>query len=56
MSQPATATAPAPQDKPVFLQPDPHTKKYEALFVEIDTGHQRSLGDLVHSITRLTGL
>src|SRR5712671_5114978 len=29
----------APTDgKPVLLQPDNHNKKYEALFVEIDTG------------------
>jgi hypothetical protein len=31
-------TAALPQDKPVLLQPDNHNKKYEALFVEIDTG------------------
>ena len=28
----------AAQQKPVLLQPDNHNKKYEALFVEIDTG------------------
>ena len=28
----------APQNTPVLLQPDNHNKKYEALFVEIDTG------------------
>jgi len=38
MIQSTSTTAPAPQEKPVYLQPDPHTKKYEALFVEIDTG------------------
>ena len=27
-----------PQDNPVLLQPDNHNKKYESLFVEIDTG------------------
>lgn len=32
-----TAPAAAPE-KPVLLQPDNHNKKYEALFVEIDTG------------------
>lgn len=32
---PASATA---QEKPVLLQPDNHNKKYEALFVEIDSG------------------
>lgn len=32
-------TLPATQpEKPVLLQPDNHNKKYEALFVEIDTG------------------
>ena len=34
-SIPATA---ATSDKPVLLQPDNHNKKYEALFVEIDSG------------------
>ena len=29
---------PGKQDRPVLLQPDNHDKKYEALFVEIDTG------------------
>jgi len=38
MSPADTITTPAPQEKPIFLQPDAHTKKYEALFVEIDTG------------------
>ena len=34
-----TNTAPAASpEKPVLLQPDNHNKKYEALFVEIDTG------------------
>ncbi|MDM7948288.1 DUF262 domain-containing protein [Hydrogenophaga sp.] len=34
-----TQTAPAAaQEKPVLLQPDNHNKKYEALFVEIDSG------------------
>lgn len=32
------ATVPVPSEKPVLLQPDNHNKKYEALFVEIDTG------------------
>lgn len=32
-----TAPVPAP-DKPVLLQPDNHNKKYEALFVQIDSG------------------
>ena len=32
-----TAPATAPE-KPVLLQPDNHNKKYEALFVEIDSG------------------
>lgn len=35
ISKIANASAP---DKPVLLQPDNHNKKYEALFVEIDTG------------------
>ncbi len=30
--------APLPPNTPVLLQPDNHNKKYEALFVEIDTG------------------
>lgn len=35
----ATLTPPTvTSDKPVLLQPDNHNKKYEALFVEIDTG------------------
>ena len=35
----ATLTPPTvTTDKPVLLQPDNHNKKYEALFVEIDTG------------------
>lgn len=35
----STTTAPAiASDKPVLLQPDNHNKKYEALFVEIDSG------------------
>ena len=35
----STTTAPATvSDKPVLLQPDNHNKKYEALFVEIDSG------------------
>lgn len=35
----ATLTQPTvTSDKPVLLQPDNHNKKYEALFVEIDTG------------------
>ncbi|MEI8042219.1 MAG: DUF262 domain-containing protein [Verrucomicrobiota bacterium] len=38
MSETITIAAPPPQETPIFLQPDPHTKKYEALFVEIDTG------------------
>jgi len=38
MSEISPSAIPSPQEKPVFLQPDPHTKKYEALFVEIDTG------------------
>lgn len=38
MSDLATTLPPAPQEHAVFLQPDAHTKKYEALFVEIDTG------------------
>src|ERR1700734_2057984 len=33
-----TNDALVPQDKRVLLQPDNHNKKYEALFVEIDTG------------------
>lgn len=32
------ATSAIQPDKPVLLQPDNHNKKYEALFVEIDTG------------------
>jgi hypothetical protein len=38
MSHTDTTSSPAPQEIFVFLQPDAHTKKYEALFVEIDTG------------------
>lgn len=38
MSHTDTTPPLAPQEKLVFLQPDAHTKKYEALFVEIDTG------------------
>ena len=38
MSETSATVVPLPQEKPVFLQPDPHTKKYETLFVEIDTG------------------
>jgi hypothetical protein len=38
MSHTNTTSSPAPQEIFVFLQPDAHTKKYEALFVEIDTG------------------
>lgn len=35
----STTTAPATvSEKPVLLQPDNHNKKYEALFVEIDSG------------------
>ena len=35
----STTTAPAAvSEKPVLLQPDNHNKKYEALFVEIDSG------------------
>ena len=32
------SSADGPQKAPVLLQPDNHNKKYEALFVEIDTG------------------
>lgn len=32
------ATSAAQPEKPVLLQPDNHNKKYEALFVEIDSG------------------
>jgi hypothetical protein len=38
MNQADIASPSAHQEKPIFLQPDAHTKKYEALFVEIDTG------------------
>jgi len=39
MNNNTTQTVPLEQaDKPVLLQPDNHNKKYEALFVEIDTG------------------
>jgi hypothetical protein len=38
MSEIANVVAGLTQDKPTLLQPDNHNKKYEALFVEIDTG------------------
>ena len=38
MSETAIATPATVQEIPVLLQPDNHNKKYEALFVEIDTG------------------
>ena len=33
-----TTVAAAPQNNPVLLQPDNHDKKYEALFLDIDSG------------------
>jgi hypothetical protein len=38
MSETTTAAPATVQEIPVLLQPDNHNKKYEALFVEIDTG------------------
>jgi Protein of unknown function DUF262 len=38
MSETTAATPATVQSIPVLLQPDNHDKKYEALFVEIDTG------------------
>ena len=38
MNAPLQTIAPAQPEVPVLLQPDNHNKKYEALFVEIDTG------------------
>lgn len=38
MNQAAHSPPTAATDKPVLLQPDNHNKKYEALFVEIDSG------------------
>ena len=38
MSESISATTATVQTPPVLLQPDNHNKKYEALFVEIDTG------------------
>lgn len=38
MTLTSQATASVSSEKPVLLQPDNHNKKYEALFVEIDTG------------------
>lgn len=38
MNDTTQTTTPAQPGRPVLLQPDNHNKKYEALFVEIDTG------------------
>jgi len=38
MNAPVQTIAPVQPEVPVLLQPDNHNKKYEALFVEIDTG------------------
>ena len=38
MNAPLQTIAPVQPEVPVLLQPDNHNKKYEALFVEIDTG------------------
>ncbi|MBK7646958.1 MAG: DUF262 domain-containing protein [Betaproteobacteria bacterium] len=38
MNAPVQTVASAQPETPVLLQPDNHNKKYEALFVEIDTG------------------
>jgi hypothetical protein len=38
MKETAQASPAGAAEKPVLLQPDNHNKKYEALFVEIDTG------------------
>lgn len=38
MTDTTLAAPPSAQETPVLLQPDNHNKKYEALFVEIDSG------------------
>jgi hypothetical protein len=38
MNDPTTMAPAAASEKPTLLQPDNHNKKYEALFVEIDSG------------------
>lgn len=38
MNETTQAISVVPTEQPVLLQPDNHNKKYEALFVEIDTG------------------
>ena len=42
MTETAQNTAAPMHEKPVLLQPDNHNKKYESLFVEIDTGQIRA--------------